>query len=138
MQTYVNGLTGMIQGMAKGFTTPGPLPALEENKLGRYWAESGKSGFLFACLMLSKYLSIGCDRVIMTRIHHMLKSDDQFRQQTEGLIMDESVTIELDKGMSYSSFATFLHLFKVNAKLRSGLPKCQGDSYGPCFTLLDT
>lgn len=60
--------------------------AFGANKLGSYWTESGY------------------DRVILTRIQQMLKSDDKFRKQIEGLLMDEPVTIELDQGMTYSSF----------------------------------
>jgi hypothetical protein len=41
----------------------------------------------------------------------MLKSDDKFRKQIEGLLMDEPVTIELDQGMTYSSFVAVLRLF---------------------------
>jgi hypothetical protein len=44
----------------------------------------------------------------VTRIHHFLHSDDEFRQQIEGLIMDDPVSIELEEEMSYSSLVAFI------------------------------
>ena len=42
----------------------------------------------------------------------MLKSDNQFRKQIEGLLMNEPVMIVLDKEMTYSSFVAFTVLLK--------------------------
>jgi hypothetical protein len=51
----------------------------------------------------------------LKRFHQLLKSHAIFREQIEGLVMDEPVIIKLDQGMTYSSLVAFLHLFRVNA-----------------------
>ena len=68
--------------------------ALQGNKLRSYWVKSGKTSLLadFA-FTFSKYLSVGCDQVVTTRIHHFLGSDDQFHEQIEKLIMAQGPII---------------------------------------------
>ena len=68
--------------------------------------------------MFSKYLSIGYDQVVTTRIQHFLGSDDQFREQIEKLIMDEPVSIEIDEAMTYSSFVLRISLLLFNLNPR--------------------
>ena len=97
--------------------------ALQGNKLRSYWIKSGKNCFGRFAFTFSKYLSICYDQVVTTRIHHLLGSDNQFREQIEKLIVDQPISFELDEVMTYSSFVAFLYLFNLNARHQVRVPE---------------
>jgi len=70
--------------------------------LDQWWTKSGKKNSNSPHLDID--LVAGYDIVIQNRIAQLLDSDDEFRAQCQTLLDKETIEIEIDVGLEYTSF----------------------------------